>query len=452
MLSILQVSTSDVLGGAERVAADLFRAYRQRGHRSWLAVGHRSDHDPDVFLVPNDQYRKWGPRLATSLGNWLTPFAGRIRGAARLRELIQAACDAPRLADILRGREDFHFPGTWKLLNLLPNRPDVIHCHNLHGYYFDLRALPWLATQAPLLLTLHDGWLLSGHCAHSFECNRWQEGCGSCPDLRIYPAVWRDATASNWQRKKNIFAASKIYVATPSNWLMQRVEQSMLTSAVLEGRVIPNGVDLSIFHPVAKKEARRELGLPYDAKVLVFAAANIRKNMWKDYETVRAAVRILSTTVDDIMVLAIGDEGRAERIGKATVTFVPYQHDRRGLARYYQAADVYVHAARAETWGLTITEALACGTPVVATAVGGVVEQVENNETGFLVAMGDGEGMAARVLQLITNKTLVRQYGERAADSARRRFDLRLQADRYLDWYYEIVDRSASHRTAESVR
>ena len=451
MLSILQVSTSDRLGGAERVAADLFSAYRIRGHRSWLAVGNRVTDDPDVFLVPNDQYRKWGARLAVALGNHLKRVAGRIRGAARLREVIQAAGDASRLADILRGREDFHFPGTWKIVDILPDRPDVIHCHNLHGYYFDLRALPWLSTQAPVLLTLHDGWLLSGHCAHSFECTRWQEGCGHCPDLRIYPAVWRDSTAYNWQRKKNIFSESKLYVATPSNWLMQRIQQSMLAPAVLDARVIPNGVDLSIFHPIAQEEARADLDIPSNAHVLVFAAANVRENMWKDYETIRTAVHVLSSAVDDIMVLAIGDEGSSERIGTATVKFIPYQSDRRRLARYYQAADVYVHAARAETWGLTITEALACGTPVVATAVGGVGEQVEHDETGFLVASGDGEAMAARVLQLITNEPLRRHYGAKAAESARRRFDLRLQADRYLNWYHEIVDRSARHQASSSL-
>src|SRR5688500_8850542 len=151
MLSILQVSTSDVLGGAERVAADLFHIYRTRGHRSWLAVGHRKTDDPDVFLVPNDQHRKWGARLAASCGNYLSPLAGRIRGVTRLREFIQASCDPSRLVDILRGREDFHFPGTWKFVDSLPSRPDVIHCHNLHGYYFDLKALPWLTTQAPVL-------------------------------------------------------------------------------------------------------------------------------------------------------------------------------------------------------------------------------------------------------------------------------------------------------------
>ena len=108
----------------------------------------------------------------------------------------------------------------------------------------------------PTVLTLHDAWLLSGHCAHSFDCERWKTGCGECPDLTIEPAIRRDATADNWVRKRDIYARSRLYVATPSPWLMGRVEQSMLAPAVEQARVIPNGVDLSVFRPADKRSIR----------------------------------------------------------------------------------------------------------------------------------------------------------------------------------------------------
>src|SRR4029079_4578923 len=85
------------------------------------------------------------------------------------------------------GLEDFDYPNSVELLRFLPQKPDLLHCHNLHGNYFDLRALAGLSRQIPTVLTLHDAWLLSGHCAHSFECERWTIGCGECPDLTIYP-------------------------------------------------------------------------------------------------------------------------------------------------------------------------------------------------------------------------------------------------------------------------
>src|SRR5262249_10828825 len=139
---------------------------------------------------------------------------------------------------------------------------DIVHAHNLHGYYFDLRILPELSGKIPLVLTLHDAWLLSGHCAHSFDCMRWQIGCGQCPDLSIYPPIKRDATSFNWRRKQQIFAQSKLYITTPSEWLMRRAQASILAPAIQDARVIPNGVDLGIFRPSRDRDKMRyRLGL-----------------------------------------------------------------------------------------------------------------------------------------------------------------------------------------------
>src|SRR5262249_33071397 len=155
----------------------------------------------------------------------LVPLEGRIRGVARasgwLRQL-ERGWRTP--LDAVLGLEDFNYPATRALFRTPPDRPDIIHCHNLHGSYFDLQLLPPLSQAFPVVLTLHDAWLLSGHCALSFDCNRWQTGCGECPDLSIYPAIKRDSTAYNWRRKRDILARSRLYVATPSRWLMDRVK------------------------------------------------------------------------------------------------------------------------------------------------------------------------------------------------------------------------------------
>jgi glycosyltransferase involved in cell wall biosynthesis len=432
-LRILQVNTMDNEGGAAKIARSLFLAYRRRGHASWLAVRDKRSSDPDVFVIPREAN-------------------GPGKGSGRLGRSLRLMTHPRTLANTWRGIEDFDFPGTYRLLDLPPKAPTLVHCHNLHQGYFDLRALPWLSRQVPVVLTLHDAWLLSGHCAHSLECERWMIGCGSCPYLSVEPPVWRDATAINWQRKQKIFAGSRVYVATPCRWLMQKVEQSMLAVGAMESRVIPNGVDLSVFRPADRKGARAKLGIQQGINVILFVANNMRRNCWKDWNTLRAAAAIAAGTLDrELLVIGLGEGGTAERTDGVEFRFIPYREDPEEIARYYQAADLYVHAARADTFPNTVLEALACGTPVVATAVGGIPEQVNGlqdanapfglnthgpgDATGILVPPGDAEAMGRAISALLDNEPLRRRLGENSVRDAGNRFNLDRQVEAYLDWY-----------------
>jgi glycosyltransferase involved in cell wall biosynthesis len=412
------------MGGAQKVAWNLFESYRARGHESWLAVGDKLGSHGNVLPIPRIEHRG---------------LLFRIIG------------DARRLINRYSGIEDFTFPRSREILELPGARPHIVHCHNLHGggggTYFDLRMLPWLSRQVPVILTLHDAWLLSGHCAHSLACERWKTGCGRCPDLTLYPAIQRDATAYNWRRKRDIFARSRLRVATPSRWLKNKIEQSILWAGAVDLRVIPNGVDTSVFHPADKTPIRVALDIPVEAKVLLFSAYAPRLNRWKDYQTIQAAVALVAERCRDeqIFFIALGEAGMDEQIGNARVRFVPHERDSRMIAAYGAAADVYIHAAHADTFPNAVLEALACGTPVVATAVGGIPEQIEDGRTGFLVPPGDARAMAERVVWLLLNEDLLSSMARQAARVARRDFDLTRQVDAYLDWYYELLSDRGMH-------
>jgi len=466
-LRILQVSGYDSLGGAGKVAWELHRGYQAQGCSSWMAVGYKGTQDPHVLTMDSNACRNGWARGWLRAGDLLSPLVGRVQGAEQMRKFVRSIGQPRRLWEVWRGHEDFDFPATWRLLDLIPERPDIVHGHNLHGGYFDLRALPWLSRQVPLVLTLHDAWLLSGHCAHSLDCERWKTGCGDCPDLTIYPAIRQDATAFNWRRKQEVYSKSRIYVTTPSHWLMQKVEQSMLAPAVLGSRVIPNGVDLSRFHPADRQAARRTLGISQGVRVLLFTTDGLRHNVWKDYQTLRAAMALLAerSRGQRVFLLALGEEAPAERKGQTEIRFVPYQKDPLVVARYYQAADIYVHAARVDTFPNAILEALACGTPVIATAVGGIPEQVKglqmtdyrfqaagdglnkygpNEATGVLLPAKDEEAMFIGISRLLNDEPLRSRLAENACRDARERFCLKRQVRDYLGWYHTILRERSS--------
>jgi glycosyltransferase involved in cell wall biosynthesis len=469
-LRILALSTTDRGGGAERIAAALVRAARARGHEAWLAVGRKRGDDPDVLTIPDrDSARNPWERLCWAAHDALGPPSSASPWLTRARNTLRRAARPSSLKAWLSGLEDFDFPGSRRLLTLAGGRPDLIHAHNLHGWYFDLRTLPALAREVPVLLTLHDMWLLTGHCAHSFACDRWERGCGSCPDLGIYPSVPRDRTADNWRRKRDLYAAGRFFLAAPCAWLLDRARRSMLAPAIAGARLIPHGVDRSVFRPSDRREARRALGLSEEGPLVLVMADGLARSMWKDAPTLRDAVARLAGAAGRAKTggareaacaprfLALGRGALPERIGEATIHFSPYQPTAVGLARHYQAADLYLHAARADTFPTTVLEALACGTPVVATAVGGIPEQIRGHApaggawdgalnphgaeegTGSLVPPGNGPALAEAAGALLGDAQLLARLSENAARDARARFDAARCAQEYLAYYAAIA-------------
>jgi glycosyltransferase involved in cell wall biosynthesis len=389
---ILIVNTSDAGGGAERISMALLDGFEALGTEARMAVAVKRTDDPRVvsfYESPHVYY---------------TPEHPIRRARLRLR----------RSLDRRIGIEDFNHPYTRHVTELTGRRPDVVLCNNLHGGYFDLRQLPRLSLHTPIVLRLADSWAFTGHCAVPGSCQRWHIGCGSCPDLAAPPAVERDATRLNWQRKRWIFARSRLSVVAPSHWMLDRVRQSLLAPAIGEARVIPNGVNLETFSPDGPRAARSA-----ETPRLVFAANGGSGNPHKDFDSLRAAVQRLGRPIE---LISVGGQSATEELGGGVrIKHEPYQPPER-LAALYRSADAYVHAAAEESFCLSAAEALACGTPVVAASGGAMREVVDHDRTGLLVAPRDVQGLSAALKRLL-GQPEVRSQMSAAARSARQRFD-----------------------------
>jgi glycosyltransferase involved in cell wall biosynthesis len=210
-------------------------------------------------------------------------------------------------------------------------------------------------------------------------------------------------------------------------------------------------VDLQRFHPEARAEARHELGLDADRHVVVYAAFKGKTNPYKDYATIEAALQQVAALRphDDILFIALGEEAPEQQLGRLCFRFLPFQ-SQAIVAKYLRAADLYVHAAREESFGLSAAEAAACGTPVVATAVGGLPEVILHEQTGLLVPGQDAEAMAYAIDRLLSDPILRLRLGAQAAEYARLHWEQEHVLDLYQDWFEEILNATHTRQQEES--
>jgi glycosyltransferase involved in cell wall biosynthesis len=226
---------------------------------------------------------------------------------------------------------------------------------------------------------------------------------------------------------------------------MDRAQRSLLAPAIASARVIPNGIDLEHFKPRRQDAARRNLGLDLGKHIVLTVGNTLRNNIWRDFDTALEAMRAtVARSQSPTLFLGVGDT--AERLveGQLEILIRPHLGNAAEVAEYYSAADVYLHSSRVDTFPTAVLEAMACGRPVVASAVGGIPEQVVHDETGFLAAAGDEGSMARWIAVLLENPDLRLRFGNAAAERARRLYDRELFVDRYVTLYRKLVEKTGA--------
>ena len=416
-MNILQISEADHSGGAERIAYDLHRSALARGHESRVLAGYKHGEDPKVTgLVP---------------GGGVGRLCYRCLRYLERRSGVQA-----RL---------YWMAGSWLRDN--PENWDLIHLHNVHGSYFNLGLTPSLARRAPLVVTLHDCWYFTGHCASVFDCEKYRDSCHPCCDLGRYPGMERDAAGYNLRRKKALFAKARPVLVAPSQWLAGLVQES----AVFRGfdcRVIHNGIDTERFRPADKVALRGALGLPLDKYILLYVVnGGLNSSVYKDPDLLLASVqRLLSGPLAARFHLVVVG-GTKEIPGLFDGCVSQVAEVREGLEHYYQAADLLVHPTKADSCSLVALEAMSSGLPVVTVRIGGVPEMVEHGVTGYVAAPGEVREFTEAIESILSSQLLLTSMGRSALERARLRFSLQKMTDSYLELYREIADGSGAGRS-----
>ncbi len=420
--NVIQISTTDGEGGASRAARRLHDALPGAGWESWFVAGLPRVGGGNTSTLTAEA----GPALEA-----LAPYFRSSFG--ELRMPLPSSRRFPK-ADLFR-------------------RASVINLHNLHGGYFDYRALPAWAAEKPLVMTLHDMWAFTGHCAYSFGCERWETECHACPmwgelkGLDEIPRTPWDNSRREWRRKRDAYARTPLTVVAPSRWLAGLAERSILAADAVH--VVPYGLDTEAYAPMDRAAARGILGIAPDAPVVAFGAASLGQER-KGIGELIGALDVVRRDVPGVELLAMGGTLGlpAELAGARMVGSVSDPHLQRAV---YAAADLVALPSLADNQPLAMLEAMACGVPVVAFAAGGIPETVRDGETGRLAAAGDAQALAAAIAALLQDTEQRDRLGAAAREHVEREHTLAAQAQRYAEIYSAAVTDQARRSAAPTV-
>jgi len=312
-------------------------------------------------------------------------------------------------------------------------KPDIIHINNIHGGYIDLRTLSKILKSNYVVWTFHDMFNFTGHCAHSFDCLKWMDGCGKCPALWIPPKIGKDSTRKLLKAKKETLNVASYKIVTPSAWLKACVEQSILSKQ--EIRLIYNGIDKTNFERIDKIEARKRLELPKDKTIVLFSANNSYNNPFKGSQFVKD---ICSRFRDSKDVLFVNVGGEIVGSTDNEYSFV-YVDCPKKMAEIYSASDILLFPTLAEVFGLVVAEAMACGLPVVTFDTGGVPEIVRHMKDGYVAEKGNLQDLILG-MELLLNKVDMRDEMSRSAlKRVSGKFDILSMTKEYYDLYLETL-------------
>jgi glycosyltransferase involved in cell wall biosynthesis len=314
---------------------------------------------------------------------------------------------------------------------------NVVHLHMVADWFDVPRWLEMLPRRMGVVISIHDMWHVTGGCFLYHGCDRYAkqiQPCDPCPILRWPANRFLAKAAHSW--KLRAYRNCGARMVANSHWLAEIAGRSLIVKACGGVEVISPGIDTTVFKPHDKALCRKHLDLPEDTFVIITGGASLtdaNKNVpW--------LLEQLSHLPDleGMIVLAFG-EGTVPVPEGLNVRFIGGIRERHDLARLLAAADVFVSASLMETYGLTLVEAMACGTPVVAFRVGGIPEAAPDGQAAILCPPQAGAALIAAIMKLRDSPRLRERLGDVAHKTAHNRNSASSFSNAFAQLYRECV-------------
>lgn len=343
-MRVLQINSVCGVGSTGRIATDLYKVLEERGHESKIAYG-RGIAPEGIDSI----------KIGSSFDNYIHVFKTRV-------------FDKHGFGSVNATKK---FIEEVKKYN-----PDIIHLHNIHGYYINIEILFNYLKEAnkPVVWTLHDCWAFTGHCAY-FDyagCYKWKSRCNKCPQKQIYPSSnIIDNSKTNYEKKRELFTSVKnMTIVTPSEWLANLVKESFLGKYRVE--VINNGIDLDVFKPT-KSDFRQKYGL--EDKFIILGVAG----QWSKRKGLEYFVDLERKISDRCKIILVGVSNKQKKTLPENILSITSTNNAVELAKIYTEADLFINPTLEDNFPTTNLESLACGTPVLTFNTGGSIECIDEN-------------------------------------------------------------------------
>ncbi|MDY0281415.1 MAG: glycosyltransferase [Salinivirgaceae bacterium] len=401
-MRILQINTVVNSGSTGRIAEDIGKLVIANGHESFIAYGRGNGTSVSKLI-----------KIGSNIDVYLH-----------------------KLKTLIFDRHGFGSKkATIKLIKQIKKiNPDVIHLHNIHGYYLNIEILfSYLKeVQKPVVWTFHDCWPFTGHCSYfdSVNCFKWKNECNNCPNLQAYPtSCWMDRSLRNFYDKKEVFLGlKKMQIVTPSKWLKTHVKDSFLKS--YSAQTIHNGIDISVFMQTNLKATIQKFEL--QGKKIILGVASI----WDKRKGLDDFISLSKSLSSEELIILIGLSATQIKSLPPRIVGIPRTENISELASLYAVASVFVNPTYVDNFPTTNLEALACGTPVITYNTGGSPEAIDD-KTGIVVDKGDLSGLWNAVNIVLKNGK--ENYSKHCRLRAETLYNKEDRYKDYLNLYFKLM-------------
>lgn len=347
--------------------------------------------------------------------------------------------------------QSMFYPFAMDIMNYeLFQNADIVHYHLINNYFFNINMLPLMTRMKPSIWTIHDPWVLTGHCVYPFGCKKWLTHCSDCPHLDTHFSLSKDTTALNFELKRQIIQNSKLSLIVASKWMKNNVENSPVTKG-LPVYHVPFGVNQEIFKPKDIFETKKKLGIDPESFTIMFRSDN---SAFKGLDIIKYALKSIKTK-NQITLITVVEKGLLKDIKKAypdkfKIKEYGWVKEDKELAELYQACDLFLMPSKQEAFGMMAIEAMSCGKPVLATEGTSLPDVINAPECGFTTAHSS-KAYAAELQNLIDNPQIVKKIGLKSLEFARQNYNHEVYVDRMIDVYKEVMAKHKTDKDAELV-